>query len=150
MFAFSSAYFFGEIITTPENVFGTICLIASIFFIRSTFIIITIFLARRMPSCFPFLLYFRVQSVLPIGCFIGCADPSPFLNIINNIFLVGFSSGRVISLTLNFFYLKSNIIFIFLRLAFINSIFIKVFFYIPIITRALLLITLYIIFRSVF
>ena len=65
-------------------------------------------------------------------------------------FLIRFSSGRVINLTLNFFYLKFNIIFIFLKLAFINSIFIKMSLYIPVITRASLLITLYIIFRSVF
>ena len=65
-------------------------------------------------------------------------------------FLVGFSSGRIISLTLNFLYLKFNIIFTFLRLVFINNIFIKMLFYISVITRAFLLITPYIIFRSVF
>ena len=65
-------------------------------------------------------------------------------------FLTRFSSDRIISLTLNFLYLKSNIIFIFLRLAFINNISIKVFFYISVIARAFLLITSYIIFRSVF
>ena len=102
-----------------------------------------------MPSCFPFLLYFRVQSISSISYFIGCTNPSPFLNITSNIFLIRFSSDRVISLTLNFLYLKSNIIFTFLRLAFTNSIFIKMFFYISVITRASLLITPYIIFRSV-
>ena len=88
--------------------------------------------------------------MLSIGCFIGCADPSFFLNIISNMFLAKFSFDRIINLTLNFLYLKFSIIFIFLRLAFINSISIKMFFYIPIITRAFLLIISYIIFRSVF
>ena len=150
MFTFSSACSFGEIIITPRNVFDTIYLIVLISSARSISIIVTIFLARRIPSCFPSLLYLRVQSILSIGCFIGCADSSPFLNITDNIFLVGFSSGRVVSLTLNFLYLKFNIIFIFLRLVFTNSISIKMFFYISVITRAFLLITLYIIFRSVF
>ena len=150
MFVSSSAYFFGEIIITFKNVFDIIYLIVSIPFTKFIFIIIIIFFVRRMPNCFFFLLYFRVQSVLSIGYFIDYIDPSFFLNIISNIFLAKFSFGRITSLTLNFFYLKSNIIFIFLRLAFINSIFIKIFFYIPVITRALLLITFYIIFRSVF
>ena len=57
------------------------------------------------------------------------------------IFLAKFSSDKIINFTLNFLFLKFNIIFIFLRLAFINSIFIKIFFYIPVITRAFLLIT---------
>ena len=65
-------------------------------------------------------------------------------------FLAGFSSGRVVSLTLNFFCLKFSIIFAFLRLASINSISIKMFFYISVTARALLLITSYTIFRSVF
>ena len=150
MFVFSSAYFFGEIMIMLENVFSIICLIVLIFFVKFISIIIAIFLVRRMSSCFLFLLSFRVQSISPISCFIGCANSSPFLNIIGRMFLTRFSSGRIISLTLNFLYLKFNITFIFLRLAFINSIFIEVFFYISIITRAFLLITLYIIFRSVF
>ena len=150
MFTSSSAYFFGEIITAPKNVLGAIYLIISILSIKSTFTIIVIFFVKRMPSCFLFLLHLRVQSVLPIGYFIGYADPSSFLNITNNIFLVRFLSDRIISFTLNFLYLKFNIIFIFLRLASTNNIFIKIFFYISIITRAPLLITLYIIFRSVF
>ena len=136
--------------TILENVFSTIYLIALISFIKSTFIIIAIFLARRIPSYFPSLLPLRVQSISPISCFIGYANPSSFLNIIGRIFLIGFSSGRVINITLNFFYLKFNITFIFLRLASTNNISIKVFFYIPVITRAPLLITPYIIFRSVF
>ena len=136
--------------TIPENVFNITYLIVLISSAKSIFIIITIFLARRMPNYFFSLLPFRVQSILPIDCFIGCANPSSFLNIIDRMFLTGFSSGRVISFTLNFLYLKFNITFVFLRLAFINSIFIKVFFYIPVIARALLLITFYIIFRSVF
>ena len=135
---------------TPKNVLDIIYLIASIFSIKSTFIIITIFLVRRISSYFLFLLFLRIQSVLSIGYFIGYTDPSFFLNIISNIFLIRFSSDRVISFTLNFLYLKFNIIFIFLRFTSINSIFIKVFFYIPVITRAPLLITPYIIFRSVF
>ena len=150
MFASSSACSFGEIIITPKNVPGAVYLIVLIPFIRSIFTTITIFLARRIPSCFPSFLYLRVQSVLSIGYFIGCTDSSPFLNITSNMFLTGFSSDRIISLTLNFFYLKSNIIFTFLRLASINNIFIKMFFYISVITRAFLLITLYIIFRNVF
>ena len=150
MFTSSSAYSFDEMMITPKNVPGAVCLIVSIPSAGSTSAIIVIFLARRMPSCFPFFLYLRVQSVLPIGYFIGYTNSSFFLNIISNMFLARFSSDRVISLTLNFFYLKSNIIFIFLRLVFTNSIFIRVFFYIPVITRAFLLITFYIIFRSVF
>ena len=142
MFASSSAYSFGEIIITSRNVPGTIYLIASIFFIKSTFIIIVILFVRRIPSCFPFFLPFRVQSILSINYFIGYVNPSFFLNIISNTFLARFSSGKIISLALNFLYLKSNIIFIFLRLTFINSIFIKIFFYIPVTTRAFLLITL--------
>ena len=150
MFASSNAYFFGEIMIALKNVFGIVYLIVSIFSARFIFTAVIIFLARRIPSCFPFFLYFRVQSVLSIGYFIGYTDSSSFLNIINNIFLAGFSSGKIISLTLNFLYLESSIIFIFLRLASINNIFIKMFFYIPVITRAFLLITSYIIFRSVF
>ena len=150
MFTFSSAYSFGEIIITSKNVLGAVYLIALILFTKSTFIIITIFFVRRMSSCFPSFLYLRIQSILPIGYSIGYTDSSSFLNIIGNIFLVRFSSDKIISLTLNFFYLKFNIIFTFLRLAFINSIFIKMFFYIPITARAPLLITFYIIFRSVF
>ena len=150
MFASSSAYFFGEIIITPKNVPDIICLIVSIFSAKSIFNIITIFFVRRIPSCFPSLLYLQIQSILSIGCFIGCADPSFFLNIISNIFLAKFSSDRIINLTLNFFYLKSNIIFIFLKLVFTNSIFIRMFFYIPVITRAFLLITPYIIFVTSF
>ena len=65
-------------------------------------------------------------------------------------FLIRFSSDKIISFTLNFLYLKFNIIFIFLRLASTNNIFIKMLFYIPVIARAFLLITFYIIFRSVF
>ena len=150
MFAFSSAYFFGEMMIILENVLSATCLIALISFTKFTFTIIAIFLARRMPSCFLFFLFFRIQSILPIGCFIGCVNPSPFLNIIGRMFLTRFSSGRVISFTLNFLCLKFSITFAFLRLVFINSIFIRMFFYIPIITRASLLITFYIIFRSVF
>ena len=150
MFTSSSACSFGEIMTVSGNVPSAICLIALIPSTGFISVIIAIFLARRMPSCFPFLLFLRVQSVLPIGCSIGYADPSPFLNIIDRMFLARFSSDRIINLTLNFLYLESNIIFTFLRLAFINSIFIKVFFYISVITRAFLLITFYIIFRSVF
>ena len=150
MFTSSSAYSFGEIITTPKNVPDTIYLIALIFSTKSTSTIIAIFFVRRISSYFPFLLHLRVQSILPINYSIGYTDPSPFLNITNNIFLTKFLSDRITNFTLNFLYLKSNIIFTFLRLAFINSIFIKIFFYIPIITRASLLITPYIIFRSVF
>ena len=150
MFTSSSVYFFDEIITTPDNVPDIVYLIASIFSIKSIFTVIAIFLVRRISNCFLFFLHFRVQSVLSIDYFIGYTDPSPFLNIINNIFLVRFLSNRIISFTLNFLYLKSNIIFIFLRLASTNSIFIKIFFYISVITRAPLLITPYIIFRSVF
>ena len=150
MFIFSSACFFDEIITAPENVPDTLCLIVLIFFIKFISAAIAIFLVKRISSCFPSLLLLRVQSVLSIGCFIGYTDPSFFLNIISNIFLTRFSSDRVSNLTLNFLYLEYNIIFIFLRLASANNIFIKMFFYIPIITRAFLLITLYIIFCSVF
>ena len=85
-----------------------------------------------------------------MGCFIDYTNPSSFLNITGRMFLAGFSSDRITNFTLNFLYLKSSITFIFLRLAFINNIFIKVFFYIPVTTRAFLLITFYIIFRSVF
>ena len=150
MFTFSSAYFFGEIMIILGNVFNIIYLIALISSIKSIFIIITIFLARRISSCFSSFLPLRVQSVLPIGYFIGYTNPSPFLNIIGRMFLARFSSDRIISFTLNFLCLKSNITFIFLKLVFINNIFIKVFFYIPITARAPLLITLYIIFRSIF
>ena len=150
MFAFSSAYSLGEIIITLGKVFNIIYLIVLISFIKSIFTIITIFFVRRISSYFFFSLFFRVQSILSIGYFIGYINPSLFLNIIDKIFLIRFSSGRVISLTLNFLYLKFNIIFIFLRLASINSIFIKVFFHISIITCAFLLITFYIIFRNVF
>ena len=80
----------------------------------------------------------------------GCVDPSPFLNIIDWMFLAGFSSVRTASLTLNFFYLTSNIIFVILRLAFTNRIFIKIFFHILVIARALLLIMFYIIFLASF
>ena len=149
MFASSSVYFFGEIMITLKNVFSIIYLIVLIPFAGSTFIIITILFVKRISSCFFFFLSFRVQSILWISYFIGYINPSLFLNIIGRMFLTRFSSGRVISLTLNFFYLKSSITFVFLRLAFINSIFIKMFFYISVITRASLLITLYIIFRSV-
>ena len=119
-------------IITPRNVPGTIYLIASIFFIKSISTVIAILLVKRISSCFLSLLHLRVQLILPIGCFIGYADPSFFLNITSNMFLTGFSSGRVISFTLNFLYLKFNIIF---------SIFIEILFYIPVITRAFLLIT---------
>ena len=110
MFTSSSAYFFDEIITTSKNVADTVYLIASIPSIKSISIIIIILLVRRMPSCFPSLLPLRVQSVSPIGCSIGCADPSPFLNVTGNKFLAGFSSGRVASLALNFLCLESSII----------------------------------------
>ena len=150
MFTSSSVYFFGEIIITFKNVFGIIYLIVSIFFIKSIFTAIIILFVKHISNYFSFLLYLRVQSISSINYFISYTDPSFFLNIINNIFLARFSSDRIINFTLNFLYLKSNIIFIFLRLAFTNSIFIKVFFYISIITRAFLLITFYIIFRSVF
>ena len=150
MFAFSSACFFGEIMIILGNIFIIIYLIALIFFIKSISIIIAIFLVRRILNYFPSFLPFRVQSVLSIGCFIGYINPSSFLNITGKIFLIRFSSDRITSLTLNFFYLKFSIIFIFLRLAFTNSIFIENFFYISIITRAFLLITFYIIFRNVF
>ena len=150
MFTFSSAYFFGEMITTLRNVLNAIYLIALIPSTKFISVIITIFLVRRISSCFSFPLFLRVQSVLPIGCFIGYANPSLFLNITGKMFLIRFLSGRVISLTLNFFYLEFSIIFIFLRLAFTNSIFIKMFFYISVIARAFLLIMFYIIFRSVF
>ena len=85
-----------------------------------------------------------------MGCFIDCANPSSFLNIIGRMFLARFSSDKVISFTLNFFCLEFSITFAFLRLASTNSIFIGVFFYIPVTTRASLLITLYTIFRSIF
>ena len=132
------------------NVPSATCLIALIFFTKSTSATAAILLARRMSSCFSSFLPLRVQSVLPIGYFISYINPSSFLNITGRMFLARFSSDRVISFALNFLYLKSNIIFIFLRLASINSIFIRVLFYISIITRAFLLITFYIIFRSVF
>ena len=80
----------------------------------------------------------------------GCADPSPFLNIIDRMFLIGFSSVRAVSFTLNFLYLTSNIIFAIPRLAFINKIFIEMFFHILVIARAPLLIMFYIFFFSVF
>ena len=128
VFASSSACFFGEKIITLGNVFSTIYLIVLIPSTKSIFTIIAIFLAKRMPSCFPSPLFFRVKSILSIGYFIGYINPSLFLNITGRMLLARFSSGRIISLTLNFFYLKSNIIFIFLRLAFINNIFIKCFF----------------------
>ena len=150
MFIFSSAYFFGEIMIMLRNVPNTTYLIALIFFIKFIFIIIAILLVRRISSYFPSLLFLRVQSILPIGYSIDYANPSPFLNIIDKIFLTKFSSDKVINFALNFLYLKFNIIFIFLRLAFINNISIKVFFYISVITRAFLLITFYTIFRSVF
>ena len=150
MFTSSSVYFFGEIIITSKNVPGAIYLIVSIPSTKFTSTAITIFLARRISSYFPSLLYLRVQSISPINYFIGYADPSFFLNITSNMFLAKFSSGRITSLTLNFLYLKSSIIFTFLRLASINSISIEMLFHIPVITRAPLLITPYIIFRSVF
>ena len=73
-----------------------------------------------------------------------------FLNIIGEIFLAKFSSVKIISFTLNFLYLTSNIIFAVLRLAFINKIYIKMFLYILVIARASLLIIFYIIFFNVF
>ena len=150
MFTSSSVYSFGEIMTTLGNVPNTTYSIALISSAKSISTITAIFLARRIPSYFLSPLPLRVQSILLIDYSIGCANPSLFLNIIARIFLIRFSSDRIISLTLNFFYLKSNITFIFLRLTFTNSIFIKILFYIPVITRTFLLITLYIIFRSVF
>ena len=109
MFTSSSVYSFGEIITTSGNVPNTIYLIVLISSIRSIFIIIAIFFVRRMPSCFPFPLPLRVQSVSPMGCSIGCADPSPFLNVTGRMFLTGFSSGRVASLALNFLCLERRL-----------------------------------------
>ena len=150
MFASSSAYFFGEIITTLGNVLSTTYLIALISFIKSTSTITAMLLARRISSYFPSPLLFRIQSILPIGCSIGCADLFLFLNIIGRMFLTGFSSGRVASFTLNFFCLKSSITFAFLRLASANSISIGVLFHIPVTARAPLLITPCTIFRSVF
>ena len=150
MFTSSSAYSFGEIMIVLENVFSTTYLIVLISSARFTSTIITIFLVRRMSSYFLSLLPLRVQSILPIDYFIDYVNPSSFLNIIGRMFLARFSSDRVINLALNFFYLEFNIIFIFLRLASANSIFIEVFFYISVTTRALLLITLCTIFRSVF
>ena len=150
MFASSSACSFSEIMTMSRNVLNATYLIALISFIKSTSITAAIFFVRRISNCFFSLLPFRVQSVLSIGYFIGCINPSSFLNITGRIFLVRFSFDRVISFTLNFFYLKFNITFTFLRLASTNNIFIKMLFYISVTTRASLLITLYIIFRSVF
>ena len=124
--------------TTPKNVFDTIYLIALIFSTKFTFIIIIIFFVKRISSCFSSLLYLRIQSILLISYFIDYADPSLFLNIINNIFLAGFSSDRIINLTLNFFYLKSNIIFIFLRLASINNIFLYPDYYVRVFTNNVL------------
>ena len=80
----------------------------------------------------------------------GCVDPSPFLNIIGRMFLAEFSSVKAVNFTLNFFYLAFNTIFVILRLASVNKIFIKVFFHILIIARASLLMIFYIIFFSVF
>ena len=80
----------------------------------------------------------------------GYIDPSPFLNIIGRMFLAKFSFVRIISLTLNFFYLAFNTIFAVLRLVFTNKIFIKVFFHILVIARTFLLIMPCTIFFSVF
>ena len=131
------------------NDIGVICLIVSIFFVR--FIVtILILLIRRMPSWFLSFFLFFISLILLTNCFIGFADPSFFLNIIDRMFLAGFSFVRAVSFTLNFLYLTFNIIFAILRLASINRIFIGVFFHILVIARAPLLIIPYTIFFSVF
>ena len=80
----------------------------------------------------------------------GYINPSPFLNIINRMFLAGFSSVRAVSFTLNFLYLAFNIIFVILRLVSANRIFIKMFFHILVIARAFLLMIFCTIFFNVF
>ena len=126
--------------TVPGITSGAICLIVSMPSAGSTLTISPIFLASRMLNWFPPFLFPFTQLISPIGCLLGCADLSPFLNVIGRMFFIGFSSVRAVIFALNFLCLKSNIIFINLRSVFINSISIRVFFYIPVIARAPLLI----------
>ena len=148
MLVSSKAYFFDDIMNILRSDISVIYLIVSISFAKSIVIILILFI-KRMPRWFFSFFSFFIQLVLLTSYFIGYIDLSLFLNIIGRMFLAKFSFVKAISLTLNFLYLTFNTIFAVLRLASINRISIKIFFHIPVITRAFLLIMPYIIFFSV-
>ena len=134
--------------TVPGIISGAIYLIVLMPSAKSTLIISPIFLISYILNWFFFFLFSFAQLVSPIGYLLSCADLSLFLNVIGRIFFIEFSSVKTAILALNFFYLKFNIIFANLRSTFINNISIEIFFYIPVIARASLLIMFWIFFHG--